>query len=234
MHFSKVSGGPYYTLLLLWINPYLKKKFGVGGPQLMDYLGWLDLHCAPPQRYRATLWVESKPGKTLSGNRAWTYTDSIDTPCGRCMNAGVLSCFNMNGWCTSFVPRMTGFFELQNRRVHTQQKHQSVAVPPVCRTYVTWPHDIMSWHHTIGDRFGISLLKSESPGNNVFEPGDLNLWPMTLTIELVWDVMKVNPCAKFHDRTPNGLAVKALTDRQTRTHSHGQLHFYNLDRWRGR
>ena len=42
-------------------------------------------------------------------------------------------------------------------------------------------------------------------------------WPMTLTFELVQDIIKVNPCTKFHDRTPNGSAVRALTDRHTDT-----------------
>ncbi len=43
---------------------------------------------------------------------------------------------------------------------------------------------------------------------------------MTLTFELVQDIIKVNPCTKFHDGTSNGSAVRALTDRQTDTHTH--------------
>ncbi len=42
---------------------------------------------------------------------------------------------------------------------------------------------------------------------------------MTLTNELIRDVVTVNPCTKFHDHTPNGSAVRALTDRHTHTHT---------------
>ena len=62
--------------------------------------------------------------------------------------------------------------------------------------------------------------------NHVFFNGDLDLWPMTLTFELVRDIVKVNPSAKFWVRTWNGSGVRALTD--------GRDRFYTLDRWRGR
>ena len=38
------------------------------------------------------------------------------------------------------------------------------------------------------------------------------------------DIIKANLCTKFHDRMPNGSAVRVLTDR------HRRLCFYNLDR----
>ncbi len=41
-----------------------------------------------------------------------------------------------------------------------------------------------------------------------------------MTFELVQDIIKVNPCTKFHDRTPNSSAVRVLTDRQTDAHTH--------------
>ena len=50
-----------------------------------------------------------------------------------------------------------------------------------------------------------------------FQLDDLDLWPMTLTFKLVQDVIKINPCTKFQDSTPNGSTVRALTDRQTDT-----------------
>ena len=40
---------------------------------------------------------------------------------------------------------------------------------------------------------------------------------MTLTIELVQDIIKVNPCTKYHDHISNGSAVRALTYRHTHT-----------------
>ncbi len=51
---------------------------------------------------------------------------------------------------------------------------------------------------------------------------------MTLTFELVQDIIKVNPCTKFHDCMPKGSAVRVLTDRQTDRQT--RLRFYNLDR----
>ena len=50
-------------------------------------------------------------------------------------------------------------------------------------------------------------------------------WPLTydLTIELVRDIIKVNPCTKFRDHTSNGSAVRVLTDRHTHTHTDGSV-----------
>ena len=49
--------------------------------------------------------------------------------------------------------------------------------------------------------------------------------PMTLTFELIWDIIKVNPSTKFWVRTSNGSVVRVLnyrqTDTHTRTHSDG-------------
>ncbi len=56
-------------------------------------------------------------------------------------------------------------------------------------------------------------------GNHVFQPGDLDLWPMTLTFELIRDIIKVNASTKFRVCMSNGSAMRALTDRQTHTHT---------------
>ena len=84
-----------------------------------------------------------------------------------------------------------------------------------CRdvTCVTsWCH-VTSWHCTICQ--GISSINLKNTGNYVFEPGDLDLWPMTFIIEFFQNIIKVNPCTKFRDHTSNRSAVRALTDRQT-------------------
>ena len=47
-----------------------------------------------------------------------------------------------------------------------------------------------------------------------------DLWPWPF--ELVRDIIKVNPCTKFHDHTSNRSAVRALTNRHTDTHTHTQ------------
>ncbi len=43
---------------------------------------------------------------------------------------------------------------------------------------------------------------------------------MTLTIELIQDIVKVHPCTKYLVRRSNGSVVRALTD--THTHREGQ------------
>ena len=78
---------------------------------------------------------------------------------------------------------------------------------------------VTSWHRNIGQGL-VSVHSIRKPGNNVFELGDLDIWPLTLTIKVMQDIIKVNPCTKFGDHTSNGSAVRALTDRQTDTHTH--------------
>ncbi len=96
----------------------------------------------------------------------------------------------------------------------------------------SWRHDVVpwryvtSWCHAVTShdvRCHDKLALCNSPiwnfGNHVFQPGDLDLWPMTLTFELIWDIIKVNASTKFRVCTSNGSAVRALTDRQTHTHT---------------
>ncbi len=96
--------------------------------------------------------------------------------------------------------------------------------------------DVMISHQRSG--FCIRSLKLDKVGKSRFLPRDLDLWPMTLTIKLGLDFIKFHACTKFHARTSNGLAVRALTNWQTETRIHGQTEtrdrFYYLDRWRGR
>ncbi len=100
---------------------------------------------------------------------------------------------------------------------------------------VMWRRDVMPWRHMTSQRhamtsrdimtshhkpvFGICSLKSENSGNYVFDLGDLDLWPMTLTIKLVQGNIKINPCIKYRDHMSNGSAVRVLTDRQTHRHT---------------
>ena len=64
---------------------------------------------------------------------------------------------------------------------------------------------------------------SQNSKNYIFYLDDLDLWPMTLTFEPVQDTIEVNPCTKFHDCTPNGSAVRVLTDRHTDTQTDGSV-----------
>ncbi len=58
-------------------------------------------------------------------------------------------------------------------------------------------------------------------------PGDLDLWPMTLSIELVWDIVQIHPSTNFRVHMSNGLAVRVFTDRrkdrQTDRRTDGQM-----------
>ncbi len=69
-----------------------------------------------------------------------------------------------------------------------------------------------------------------------FQTCDLELWPLTLIIELIRDIVKVHSCTKYWVRRSNGSVVRALTDTHTHTHTHthretdGRDRFYYLDR----
>ncbi len=110
---------------------------------------------------------------------------------------------------------------------------------------VTWRHtvtsrDVMMWRHMTSGVM-TNWLNANSPiwnfGNHVFQPGNLDLWPMTLTFELIWDIIKINASIKFQVCMSNGSAVRALTNRQctqTHWHTHRRDRFYTLDRLRWR
>ena len=63
-----------------------------------------------------------------------------------------------------------------------------------------------------------ALWQSESNQNtqkHVFQSGDLELWPMTLTIKLIQDIIKSNPHTKLWVGLSHGSAMRALADGQT-------------------
>ncbi len=47
--------------------------------------------------------------------------------------------------------------------------------------------------------------------NHVLEPSDLDLWPMTLIFRVDPGIIKMHPCAKFHDPGFIGLGFRGLT-----------------------
>ena len=81
---------------------------------------------------------------------------------------------------------------------------------------VKWSHDATLWCHTWQSE-PAQVNLSENPKNRVFQPSDLDLWPLTLTFKLIRDIVKVNPSIKFWVRTFNGSARRALTDTHTQT-----------------
>ncbi len=52
---------------------------------------------------------------------------------------------------------------------------------------------------------------------NFFLLSDLELWPLTLIIKLVWPIIKVNYCTNFCAIPSNSSSVRALTNWQTDT-----------------
>ena len=121
-----------------------------------------------------------------------------------------------------------------------------------CQYVALWRH-MTSWHCAVTSGDVTTLLHMTSyymtkrtctdqpiwkSENHVFQPSDLDLWPMTLTFELIRDIVKVNPSTKSGVCTFNGSAGKALTDEHTDTQKHRHTdrrdRFHTLDRWRGR
>ncbi len=102
----------------------------------------------------------------------------------------------------------------------------------------TWRHDVVPWRHMTSwcDVAWRPFVMTECTNCNLSETSEitffnLDLWPMTLTFELIRDI-KVNASTKYWVCMSNGSAVRVLTDRHT--HTHGRNRFYTLDRWRGR
>ncbi len=80
---------------------------------------------------------------------------------------------------------------------------------------VTWCQNVFTkWICAIYT--GDIIKKSE---NHVFQYGDLDLWPMTLTFELIRDFIKVNVPTYFWVRMSNRSTMRALNNRQTHRHT---------------
>ncbi len=116
------------------------------------------------------------------------------------------------------------------------------SVTPWCHAMITC--DVVTWRHSRYARSNLAkstgatghpiseFLKKK---NHVFQPDDLDLWPMTLVIKLGLDIIQIHPCDKFGVFTSNGSVVK-VAEQQTQTyrHWHRRNRFYTLDHWRGR
>ncbi len=89
---------------------------------------------------------------------------------------------------------------------------------------IMWGRDVILWRHihTTGHNdFTWEFLSGKNPGNHIFWPCDLDLWPTTLTYNPSLAKVKVNSYTKNQGRRSNGSAVRVLTDRQTDTQKHG-------------
>ncbi len=84
-----------------------------------------------------------------------------------------------------------------------------------------WHSDVMTSHNiTLSANVLVPGTLTKKYWYHVFWHGDLDLWPMTLTIELIRHIIKVNPCTKFCDDMSNGSAVRVPTNRHTHRHTH--------------
>ncbi len=85
---------------------------------------------------------------------------------------------------------------------------------------LTWHHDIIQWRHMISRPQAIKI--SQKPGNHIFWPCDLDLWPTTLTYNPSLAKVKVYPNTKNQGHRSNDLAVRLLTHRQTERRKDGK------------
>ncbi len=102
------------------------------------------------------------------------------------------------------------------------------------RRDVTWCHDVMPWHNMPSCVMTKWICTRQPIRNSRITFSTWRPWPMTLTLKLVQDIVKIHPHTNFHIRMSNCSAVRALTDGQTHRWTDRRVRFYTLDRWRGR
>ena len=68
------------------------------------------------------------------------------------------------------------------------------------------------------------MTPSETSVIFFFQPGDLDLWPMTLIFKLFRDIIKVHASTKFWVCTSDGSGVRAFTVTQAHKHTETQTH----------
>ncbi len=90
-----------------------------------------------------------------------------------------------------------------------------------CRDLILWCH-VTAWCYTIGLSL-VSIYSNQKTREKGFWPGDLDIWPITLTSELIQDIPKANPCTRFHDHNSNSSVMRGLTDRHTATWTIGTI-----------
>ena len=90
-----------------------------------------------------------------------------------------------------------------------------------------WHHDVTTWRHMTEQVIPNWMCTGQliwNFKNRVFQSSDLDLWPMSLTLELIRDIVNVDLSKKFWVRMSHGSPVRALTNRQTHTQMHTQTH----------
>ncbi len=127
------------------------------------------------------------------------------------------------------LPRRALFVSILARKSSTDVKTSQDVMPwhhdavPWRHDVVLWRHDVVLWRHMtsgVMKNWPCVIHPAETSKITVFQPGDLDLGPMTLTFEVIRDIIKVNASTKFRDRMSNGSAGRALTDEHTHTQTH--------------
>ncbi len=115
------------------------------------------------------------------------------------------------------------------RPPHGQWKQPSIHAPPVSYFIVPllphWPYDVMTpvtWCYDVIPYLAIQIKNKavKLPQNHIFQPGGLDLWPVSFIIKVAWDIVHLHPVPNIYVRTSSSSAMRALTDRRTdRTNS---------------
>ncbi len=76
-------------------------------------------------------------------------------------------------------------------------------------------YDITAWYHVTSYAMVMNLYRPTHQKVKKSCFSTWRPWPMTLTLELIRDIIKVHPSTKFKVCMSNGSAGRALTDRHT-------------------
>ena len=134
-------------------------------------------------------------------------------------------------WCPFHVVPSFSLFQTKSPSNSHYASHHDVSGR---RDVTPWRH--VTWRHTVSrlsySYMAILILCHLNQYCNIFWPCDLDLWPMTLLIKLDLDILYIHLPAKIHVSMLNGLAPRALNDRQTDTQTGPMLYPRQLT-WQG-
>ena len=80
-----------------------------------------------------------------------------------------------------------------------------------------WDRYTHNKHHDVTPYWMYIEVSSRKPGDHVFWPRDLDLWPMTFIFEVVLDMVQMDVLVKFLARMSNGSVVRERTHTHTQT-----------------
>ncbi len=148
--------------------------------------------------------------------------------------------YNENAWAFTYLPCFPSCTDLLPKSPFFVMDWETYT-NSLCD--IMWHHDVIPWprltsrRHTVMPHeitpyaiwFHMSISLGQKPGNHIFWPCDLDLWPMTLTYNLRLVKVKVNSHTKNQGHRSKGSAVRVLTGRQTHTQTERWLRFNDFD-----